>query len=354
VDVRARQTRRTLSDGTRDDDSRTRIYRMAGEWQGREMPLQVTFGRQFQPNAAGISIFDGVAATWRLERWSFGVLSGTQPDPVDFGVSGEIQEHGLYARYRTAGENHRRLSLTTGLIGSYENSEINREYAYVQALLGGRRTTVYLTQEVDFNRGWKKAAGGGALDSTSTFLNLRYRATDRLDFQAGIDNRKNIRLYRDRTTPETEFDDAYRTGVWAGAGYRFLDHYRVGFRYRTSSGGTRGTSDNLTGRFGLYGFTGRNAGGNLRLTHYSSDLVEGDLLSLSGGLDLTSRLRVELSGGVRDETDVFDNTSRAQTWYGLDLDYRLGRRWYLIGSWQTESGDLERIDQVFPSLSYRF
>ena len=354
VDVRARQTSRTLSDGTKDDDSRTRIYRLAGEWQAADSPFRITAGRQVEPAASGISIFDGISASWNWEKWVVGVLSGSQPDPVDFGMSGDVKEHGVYLQYQNRGVDRKRLTFTTGLIGSYEQSEISREYLYFQTLWSTRKLTLYFTEEVDINRGWKKEIGESSLDSTSTFISARYRMSDRLDFQAGFDNRRNIRLYRDRTTPETEFDDDYRTGVWGGAGYRFMDNYRVTLRYRTSGGGTRGTSDNLTGNFSVYGLTDRNVGGSFRVTHYSNDVLDGVLLSVSGGVDLTPMIRVELSGGLRDETDVFDTASKSQTWYGLDLDFRLGRRWYLNASWLTESGDLEEISQVYASLAYRF
>ena len=354
VDIRARQTSRSLSDGTTDNDSRTRIYRLAADWQASGSPLRVTAGRQVETAAAGISIFDGISASWSWERWAVGVLSGSQPDPVDFGMSGDVKEHGVYVQYQKRGVARKRLSFTSGLIGSYEQSEISREYLYFQTLWSTRKITLYLTEEVDINRGWKKEIGESSLDSTSTFISARYRMSDRLDFQAGFDNRRNIRLYRDRTTPETEFDDDYRTGFWGGAGYRFMDNYRVGLRYRSSGGGTRGTSDNLTGTFGVYGLTDWNVASSFRVTQYSNDVLDGELLSVSGGLDLTSMIRVELSGGLRDETDVFSRASKSQTWYGLDLDFRLGQRWYMNLSWVTESGDLEEISQIYASLAYRF
>jgi hypothetical protein len=94
--------------------------------------------------------------------------------------------------------------------------------------------------------------------------------------------------------------------------------------------------------------------GSFRMTHYSNDVLDGDLLSVSGSLDLTSKIRLGLAGGLRDETDVFNTASKSQTWYGLDLDFRLGKRWYLNASWLTESGDLEEISQLYASLAFRF
>lgn len=354
VDVRARQTNRTLSDGSTDDDSRTRVYRMALDWTGREVPVRITLGRQFQPAMASLSIFDGVSASWNGERWSAGILTGSQPDGVDFGLSTDVKEHGAYFQYRRSGEEGRKLALTTGLVGSYEESEINREYVYLQTIYSTRKISLYLTEEVDFNRGWKKELGESSVDSSATYLNMRYRVTDNLSVRAGYDNRRNIRLYRDRETPETEFDDDYRTGLWAGTSYRFAGHYRAGIDFRSSSGGSIGDSDHLTGTFGVYGLTDRRIGAGVRLTHYSSDLLEGDLYSVYGSVNLVESVRLQLSGGIREEQDSFGSGPQQETWYGLDIDWQLGRRWYVLASYNRETGDLEEIDQFYTALSYRF
>ena len=354
VDVRARQTNRTLSDGSADDDSRTRVYRMAVDWSGSDVPVRITLGRQFQPAMASLSIFDGVSAAWSGESWSAGILTGSQPDGADFGLSSDVKEHGAYFQYRRSGETGRRLALTTGLVGSYEQSEINREYLYLQTIYGTRKLSLYLTEEVDFNRGWKKALGESSVDSSATFFNVRYRVTDNLSLRAGYDNRRNIRLYRDRETPETEFDDDYRTGLWAGSSYRFAGHYRVGVDYRSSSGGTIGDSDHVTGTFGVYGLTARRIGAGVRATHYSSDLLQGDLLSLYGSLNLVETVRLQLSGGIREEKDTFGSGPQQESWYGLDIDWQLGRSWYVLASYSRETGDLEEIDQLYTALSFRF
>ena len=70
-----------------------------------------------------------------------------------------------------------RVTVTTGLIASYEQSEINREFLYLQTRFYGARFSLYATQEVDFNRDWKADAGEDAVSLTSTYLNLDLRAT---------------------------------------------------------------------------------------------------------------------------------------------------------------------------------
>jgi hypothetical protein len=67
------------------------------------------------------------------------------------------------------------------------------------------------------------------------------------------------------------------------------------------------------------------------------------------------RAHVELTGGVRDEVNLVDPSFTGQlTWYGLDFDLLLGRRWLLMTSLERSQSDLEANDQIYSSLSYRF
>ena len=57
-----------------------------------------------------------------------------------------------------------RWSVTMGGIDSYDNGAINREFMFVQGFYADRHLTVFATQEVDYNRGWKQTLGYPTLD----------------------------------------------------------------------------------------------------------------------------------------------------------------------------------------------
>ena len=42
------------------------------------------------------------------------------------------------------------------------------------------------------------------------------------------------------------------------------------------------------------------------------------------------------------------------SWEGIDLDFNLGRRWYLLLSGERYHGEFDRNDQFYTSLTYRF
>jgi hypothetical protein len=352
IDARARRTYRELSD----DDSRTRIYRMLASWAGSDGRWSFVAGRQFSPALAGISIFDGLTGAYSRQRWSIGLFTGSQPDSEDFGYDGDLREHGLYFELRSDASSSRSWSLTTGLIGSYEESEVNREFLYLQGRYRGKKLLAYFAQEIDFNRDWKKdEAGESSLEPTSTLISLRYRAHDRFSLYGGFDNRRNVRLLRDRETPVTEFDDEFRQGYWAGAATRFSNHLSLAVDGRFRSGDEAGDSEAYSARFGASRLTRRNLGLHLRSSRYSNPRVEGWLYAFDAGLDLGSRVYLVVEAGLRDESSeisgFFDDSL---VWASVEVDVSIGRRWYLLAALERISGDLEDYGQLFTRLSYRF
>jgi len=355
VDIRARRSYRTMADGSTETDGSTSVYRLSASYHDPDSPWRVTAGRQISPSLAAVSIFDGVEASYRSARWGAGLFSGTQPDPVDLGYSGTIREHGGYVEWRQTPGSDRRWSLTTGLIGSYEEGEINREFSFLQGSYQGSRLSFWLAEEVDLNRGWKEQAEDSSVSVTSTLVTVGLRATEGLSFNAGYDNRRNVRLYRDRVTPVTEFDDQYRNGAWVGTTWRFADHFTIGADARTRGGGSAGGADGYTLRLGAVRLSRLALDFHSRSTRYTNDYVEGWLHSIGAGLPLGSRWHIEATGGVRDETNLIDPTlGGTLTWYGLDIDVSIGRRWFAILSVETSTGDMEATDQGFLSLAWRF
>lgn len=354
ADIRTRRTYRQNSDGTSHNESRNRVYRMAAIWDPGGSPLHVSVGRQYASSLANVSIFDGALARWDTERWSVGAFSGSQPDPEDFGYSRSITEHGAFYERRSAPGASGRWALTTGVVGSYEQGEINREFLYVQGRFVSGPYSGYLIQEVDYNRDWRKQAEGSTLTSSSTYLSLRFRLGEDVTLLGGFDNRRQIRIYRDIETPETDFDDSYRQGVWLGASWRIRERYRAGLRARINRGGISGQAESYTLTLGAHRITSLQLDFRTRSTNYSNLSTEGWLHSLSAGAYLLRRLHLELSGGVRQETSLLAaGEDRSVYWYGTDVDVNLGRQWYGLFSWERTEGGDESNDQVYVSLIYR-
>ncbi len=353
MDVRARRTTSRHADGTTGSEGRYRVYRLALLWSAAGSPVRVTLGRQHSAALAPVGFFDGLGAEYLGRRLSAGVFGGLQPDPASFGFSADVREGGGYLQLHAGPGGGPRWRITGGAVGSYHRGEIDREFAYLQASYSDRRVSLYGVQELDWNRGWKRDAGEPALGATSTFAHASVQLGGAVRVRGGFDTRRNVRLYRDVDTPETEFDDAYRQGWWGGVA---LDagRLRLGADVRASRGGSAGAADAWTLSLATDPLTAAALGARLRATRYVTDRGDGWLHTASVGVTPFGALRAEISGGLRTRHDPLDDPSDSETrWVGADLDVTLARAWYLLLSATRESGS-EASSQVYGGISWRF
>ncbi len=354
VDVRAYRQQHARPSGTSLTNS-TRAYQTALLWNPASSGTRVQLGRQFSSALSPVGLFDGVAIDVDRRHLSVGGFSGSQPDPRTFGYSGDVREHGAYVQWHNAPSAPASWAMTIGGIGSYAGGEIDREFAFLQGAFNNRYLSLYASQEVDVNRGWKSAAEGGGTTPTSTFAMLRISPTDAFTVFGGYDNRRSVRLYRDFLNPEIAFDDSFRQGMWGGASLFALGHLRLNVDARASRGGTGGAADAYTGSVHVTRLTPLQLGVQLRGTSYTGVLASGTLAAAAIEMRPIGTLRVEVNGGRRADTRAAaDLSNRATTWWGADADIGLGRSLYLMASTYRETGEAQRNAQVMLALTYRF
>jgi hypothetical protein len=190
---------------------------------------------------------------------------------------------------------------------------------------------------------------------TSSFATVRVSPVDALSVTGGIDNRRNVRLYRDSIDPEVEFDDSFRRGVWGGANVSLGPHVHLAGDIRSSQGGPAGRASSSSASLGLVRLTRLQFGLRGRATRYDGESLSGSLQSASLEFRPVSPLRVEMTSGVRiDRNAIAGVSAEALRWYGLDIDVALGRSMYLMLSTQRESRGLERGRHDYAALSWRF
>ncbi len=355
VDVRARRTYTILPDGTAVNEGRNRVYQAALWLQVPGSPARMTVGRQISGNLASVGLFDGVMAELRQPDWNAGVFTGTQPEPLQLGFSSSVLEAGIYTQRHSRPGADTRWSLTLGASGSYQDGHANREFLFAQGTYLSRRLSAFLTQEVDYYRPWKLLPGMRAVSPTSSFATLQFRATGTVTLDAGFDNRRNVRLYRDVVNPETAFDDTYRQGAWAGVWVQPLRRFRVGLDARSSGGGPAGHADSYTFSLGGDRLAGLALGLRTRSTRYVNPQLSGWLNSAALSFEPGTRLRLQLNGGLRAERNpTADPPSTSVSWVGADVDVTVARAWYVMVSATRQRGGLDGYDQIYGGVSVRF
>lgn len=353
IDVRTRRTTRDFS-GIHTNEQLSRVYRASMTMRSVDSHRQLTVGRQSSPTLSSIALFDGVLAQTGNDRHAFGLFSGTQPDPLDLGLSRDILESGLFAEWHALPQAENRWSFATGGVTSQENGQPNRDFLFAQSWWSTKRFSGSFTQELDVNRGWKRAQGEPLLTSTNTFASMRVPVTKWLALTSGYDNRRSVRLWRDHLTPETQFDDQYREGAWGGAQLSLGNHVRLGGDARSSVGGDRAHSWSTSGEF--FNLTHFHFATHARASRFYSGSVDSRLTSLGLGVDPWAMSHVEFTGGERRTSSTFLTSGvDSEHWMGVDFDFSFLRRWYLSGGWEHDRGGIEgQTRQVTAGLSVRF
>lgn len=351
VDVRGRRTHHRAAGVA--DDGEARVYRLAGTLHDAGGRRRLTFGRQLSSAFAAVSLFDGALIEYAGERWGAGVFSGAEPDPATWAVSGDILQHGAFVM-RRGRDGARRWSVTTGGVASFDRGQVNRQFAFVQGSWLDPKLALFVAEELDLNTGWKRALGEPTLSLTNTFLSARAQVMREVSVNAGYDNRRTVRLYRDRETPETEFDDRHRQGAWAGIAAGVVEHVRVSADGRWSGGDTGGDHRSVSAGAEAYRLPVLQSDARWRSTRFRGATSEGWMHVGAIGARPWGQTRVELTGGSRTTTDVLSQIRTGSRWEGVDLDLGFASRWYLLFSAQHDHGDGFDAMQWHTSLSRMF
>jgi hypothetical protein len=353
LDLRGRQTIRT---GNTVEEARAavgRLYRGAIAIRPGGA-TRVTLGRQSTPSFASVSLFDGILVESGSGRWAGGLLAGTLPDPAGLEFSTDIVQAGIYGSLLGDPHSTSRWTATLGVATSNEAGEPNRDFVFLQGLYQRGGTSVFLVQEIDVLRGWRRTEGEGVLSPTSTFLSARHAIVRTVGIRAGYDGRRNVRLYSDRLTPESEFDDRFRQGAWVGGTATLTSYVSLDAEVRTRFGSIeeRGAGGTLTleaRRFAPYGARARGRVSTFRMEDQRTDLWS---LGVSG--QPTPVIGIDFSGGMRSLHDRLSGATTASHWVNAGTDITLSMRWMLAGMYEFEDGDLGDLRQSYLTLGYRF
>jgi hypothetical protein len=348
----ARAHRSIYSSGP--DESRTRVYRLEATWKFANGATLLRAGRQRQPDLPTLGSFDGLGVEFRADRrLGFGVAAGTQPEPENLAVFGDVQEAAAYLR-STGALGRGRWKLNLAAVGSYESSEISREYLVARTNYRDALWWLSLLQEFDIYRGWRSDVESQSVGATSRYASVRRRFGHRASVSAGFDSRRNVRIYRDRETPESAFDDRYRNGAWGAFQVGIGRGAALSMRLRTRNGTGAGSMESQTLQLQRVPIKWTSLRAGLRTTHYDNPFVEGWLGSLSvegrqGEID------GQLEFGLRDDDAKNAALSDDLAWWvSAEAEARLSARWSATLVWDHYGGSDDSREIVYSGLRYRF
>jgi hypothetical protein len=370
LDLRARQTTTSSAGGTT-VDGHTRAYQAVIFWNAPDAKFRMAAGRQYLAYISSIGLFDGGLMELNGRHTSFGAFAGFEPDAATLAFSGAVHDYGAYVTMHNAPGGMTATAFTLGAVGSYEGGTERREWGIAQANMSTRYLSLYLLQEIDYYRPWKLVgpnAESSAFSFTSQFANVSARPKPWLSINATYDKRRNVRLIRDFTNPETTFDDAYREGYGAGVQYSGRQFY-LGGDWRRSTGATVLDANSYTATFGANRVAPLSLGFSFRATWYQnqndSSAVNPGALQTSGHLysghisaDPVSLIHLDLNAGIRQEANPVYTELQKSSWYGLDMDVAMARQWYFsfsaLRQQDPANPGTSSLTQLYGGLTYRF
>ncbi len=356
LDVRSRRTSLYRPGTTPTTDGVMGVYQAAVRIQPGGA-FRAILGRQYAPVLAGVGLYDGVLLDLEKPTWGAGLMAGVAPDQGSLAVSTNLKQAGWFVQGHNRVGTAVRWGITLGGMGSYVAGEVNREFGFLQGTVGTRSFSALVLQEVDLNRGWKVAAGEPRLGLTSTFASVNLNPANGVSLNGGFDSRRNIRLYRDLTTPEDLFDDRFRQGLWAGANFTIRRKFRLGSDVRTNrvSGADSLTTTAYSVTASADQLTPLGFGLRFRGTRYQVPMRgTGTLLSGAFRLAPPSLGALEINGGRRSE---HIDPDQDRTWAGFSTEVFVRRSWFFLVTFTREwgrNGLTPTTDLLYGGLSYRF
>jgi hypothetical protein len=228
----------------------------------------------------------------------------------------------------------------------------NRDFFFVQANHYSARTSVSFTQEVDANDGWRRVHATSRLSPTSTFASARHDVKPWLSVSAGFDNRRNVRVYRDRLTPETQFDDSYRQGSWQGAGLRMGRWLRADSELRQGAGG--GAAHGWSQFVDMERAGHVPVGLQFRASRYAYATLVSRLYSAGLRVEPWPGAHVAGTAGRRESLDPTIALEESEHWQRIDADVAIASRLLADFGWERDfTAGIGRTLQYQAGLSWR-
>lgn len=331
-----------------------RIYRVSLEKYSIDNVLNYRIGRISQSSLAGIGLFDGLSTDYKLNSTSrIGFFSGFKPDYENTRPDTKRSLGGIYFNRHVERENGWKGKFTYALVGQYTQGEIDREFFYWQ--FNQRKNKLYFnfSYELDLNRGWR-TKDEGAITISGTFVSMNYRATEQLTLDASYDERKLIRRWETKDTPDSLFDDSYRRGI------------RGGFRYKINSNTT--TSLRITRR-GLPDEDGHmlyyadlyqrkipviNASLQTRFSYFDNEFSSGYQPSISLRKSFRRIVDLGLQFGQNTFEQKADKSTDTINWMRMSASKNISRNLTLFSYFEMYESDQYGSNSILVDMTYRF
>ena len=360
-DVRAR----TLSSRTPSSERTDRLYEVALRYEPPSDKVGLEVGRIGIYRFVGIGYLDGVLGRFRpLPDVQVGAFGGRVADIEGLGFDGTGQKYGGFVRlapggrYATGG-----YDVMLAFVRENADGDVSREYLSLESRFGkGSRWSLFQRAELDLNTGWRQDVTGKSTQFSNVSLSGNLRVTPSAWAFVSYDGRRNYRYYRNRLVPEEVFDDLLHQGLRAGVnlsrpgGFGATAGFGMSLKEPDPRYPELDIANAYSGNVGVRHADVFSSGFSVGLdgTGFSNGYTEGGLVMARLGRRFAAGHMLDLSYGRSVYRVKLTEEDRTTQWLRLMGRGELGRRVYLQGDFEYDTGDDLKGPRAFLEVGVRF
>jgi hypothetical protein len=345
-DIRAR----TLSQRTPESERTDRLYEVALRYEPPSDRVGFEVGRIGIYRFVGIGYLDGFLGRYRpLPGVQVGAFGGRVADIDGFGSGSPGQKYGGFVRLAPGGRYASGpYDVMLAFVRENADGDVSREYLSLESSVGkGGRWSLFERAELDLNTGWRKDLTNKSTQLSNVSLSGNLRVTPSAWAFVSYDGRRNYRYYQNRIVPEEVFDDLLHQGLRAGVnlsrpgGFGATAGFGMSLKEADPRHPELDVANAYSGNAGLRHAnlfsTGFSAG--IDGSGFSNGYTEGGLLMARLGRRFAGGHTLDLSFGRSLYRLKLTEQDRSTQWLRLSGRGELGRRVYLQGDFEYDSGD---------------
>lgn len=333
-----------------------RTYHLELTYESPHSKNTVGAGRLLLPWASSLSTLDGGYFGRRVARsTTVGVFGGSTPDPTAWNYDPNRQILGVFSSFETGSFEKVRYTGTVGAAHTRRSWRPERQFAFVENTVSvNRRFSLYHNAELDHRSRGRFGSDKSGPVLSRNFLTVRAEANDYVTFDVSHNYFRGVPTFDSRLIGTGLVDQLLFQGVTGGVRIKLPQRSAVyGQLGRNDRRGDTQASSNY-----LLGYTWGNVPflhvrADFRTSRFSSSFGSGRYHAVSLTRELTEDFRVQVQGGQQQFIGNLTNGSRAR-FIDMSLEWSLGMHYFLgLGS-TVYRGDVQRYDQIFLDLGYRF
>jgi hypothetical protein len=221
------ETEQNNSGDTRGTSNNIRIYNLAVSYDITDN-FKVLAGRKINPKLSNMGAVDGLQLELRKGTFTTGLLAGSRPHNVDYGLNTSLFQYGMFVSHDKM-VNKGNIQSTVAFVDQKNAGNTDRRFIYFQHS-NSIFNNLYFYGSAEFALySYVNEVQDNAPKMSNLYFSLRYKALKNLSLSLSYSARKNIIYYETyKSFLDKLIDDELQQGYMAQVNYRPLKKLTIG------------------------------------------------------------------------------------------------------------------------------